>query len=1064
MMIALTDYQIIKKIYESFNSEVYQGLRSSDNQPVILKVLKQEYPTAQELARYQHEYEIIHNLKFPEVIKAYGLEPYGRTLIIILEDFGAISLKKMLKEKPLTLKEFLTIGIKIVENLRQIHAAKVIHKDINPANIVYNALTEKLKVIDFGIASIFQQENHSLQSPNVLEGTLAYISPEQTGRMNRSLDYRTDLYSLGITFYEMLTGQLPFETNDPLELVHCHLAKRPLPVYQINPEIPLVISNLVTKLMAKAAEDRYQSADGVKADLSECLTQLETEGKIANFAIATKDLSNRFQIPQKLYGREDEISCLISAFERVAAVGSSSTELMLVTGYSGVGKTSLVREIYRPITEKRGYFISGKFDQFQRNVPYSAVVDALRNLIKQLLGESKTKLNRWRKKLLKALGINGQIIIDVITELELIIGQQPAIPELAATAAQNRFSLVFRNFIRVFGDFRHPLVIFLDDLQWADSASLKLIELMVMDGDLGHIFMIATYRDNEVDSAHPLTITLNRLRREGAIVNQIWLKPLAVNQIEQLIADTLGSETEYVHSLAELVWRKTQGNPFFVNEFLKSIYANNLLVFDGANCLGQGQNQPGAWQWNLQQIERIASTDNVVKFMMGKMQKLPQVTQDILRLAACMGAEFDLNTISIIAQKSLEELSHNLIPAIDEGLIIPLTEFRAHLLSQDYKFGHDRIQQGAYALGDRQQNLATHLEIGRLLWQTAQSDLADNIFQLVDHLNIAQELIGDRAERSKIARLNLLAGQKAKSANAYDPALQYLNLGREFLADDSWLTNYELTLALYNEATETAYLSGDFTQMADLAAVVLQQAQSLLDKVKVYQVQIEAYQVQNQELAAIQTALPILQNLGFDLPESPPLAAIQQELTQTQTNLAGKQIAELVNLPPMTEPSQLAAMKIASSLFSSVFIAAPQLLPILVAKQVNLSIQYGNTSLSAFAYVNYGLILCGIANEREQGYRFGRLALDIADKLQKSELIPRITAVFSTTISIWQESIRNSLFALQSAYQIGLEIGDFYYGTSCAYLYAFHSMFVGKELTQLAAEISGFERIFRKLK
>ncbi len=434
-MITLTGYQILSKIYESFNSEIYQGIRDSDNQPVIFKVLKQDYPTAQELNRYRQEYKIIRSLNFDGAIAAYGLEPYGRTLVIILEDFGAISLKKLIEEQPLTLGEFLPIAIQIVENLGKIHAAKVIHKDINPANIVFNRTTGQLKIIDFGIATILQQENPSLKSPNVLEGTLAYISPEQTGRMNRSLDYRTDLYSLGVTFYELLTRQLPFQTKDPLELVHCHLAKQPLPPQQINPDLPLVVSNMVLKLMAKAAEDGYQSADGIKADLEECLRQLETTGKISNFAIATQDVANRFQIPQKLYGREVEIATLLAAFERVAALNSASSELMLVTGYSGVGKTTLVQEIYKPLTEKRGYFISGKFDQFQRNIPYSAVVDALTDLVKQLLGESKTELNRWRKKLLAALGVNGRVIIDVIPEVELIIGKQPNLPKLGSNSS-----------------------------------------------------------------------------------------------------------------------------------------------------------------------------------------------------------------------------------------------------------------------------------------------------------------------------------------------------------------------------------------------------------------------------------------------------------------------------------------------------------------------------------------------------------------------------------------------------------------------------------------------------
>jgi predicted ATPase/GAF domain-containing protein/tRNA A-37 threonylcarbamoyl transferase component Bud32 len=1067
-MITLTGYQIFSKIYESSNSEIYQGIRDSDNRTVIFKVLKQDYPTAQELTRYRQEYKIIHSLNFDGAIKAYGLEPYGRTLVIILEDFGARSLKEWIKPKPLTLNKFLPLAIKIVENLAQIHAAKIIHKDINPANIVYNQKTGQLKIIDFGIATIFNQENLTFKNPNVLEGTLAYISPEQTGRMNRSLDHRSDLYSLGVTFYELLTKRLPFETSDPLELVHCHLAKQPLTLQQINPEIPVVISNLVMKLMAKAAEDGYQSATGVKADLQECLEQLETTGRISNFAIATQDLANKFQIPQKLYGRETEIATLMAAFERVVTTKSDlpHAELMLVTGYSGMGKTTLVQEIYKPITETRGYFISGKFDQFQHNIPYSAVVDALTNLVEQLLGETQTQLNHWREQLLTALGSNGQVIINVIPELELIMGRQPNLAELEAAAAKNRFNLLFKNFINVFCDSEHPLVIFLDDLQWADSASLKLIELLMVDADLEYLFLIGSYREDEINPAHLLTITLDKLRREGTIVNQIALKPLALNQVNQLIADTLHSQPEYVRSLAELVWQKTSGNPFFINEFLKGIYTENLLVYNTVPHFPKLKKSRGRgnWQWDLQEIKKISSTDNMVKFMIGKMQKLPESTQNLLSLAACMGAEFDLNTISIIAQKPAAQVWENLTLAIGVDLIIPLSDLNEQLVVQNYKFGHDRIQQGAYALIEQSQKLLIHLKIGRLLWQNASpKELPEKIFTIVDQLNLGQQLIAEQLERNQVAQLNLLAGQKAKIANAYEAALKYLTIGQQLLVTESWQTNYDLILSLYSEAAEVAYLSGDFEQMEDCVSVVLKQAKTLLDRVKVYRVKLDAYLSQNRELEAIYLALPVLENLEFTLPESPQPLDIQRELAKTQTHLAERQIEDLINLSSMKDPEKLAVMKIASSIFSSIFIAAPELLPILVSKQVSLSLEFGNTPLSAFAYVNYGLILCGIADEIETGYRFGRLALNIAEQLQAQELLPRITAVFSTAISIWKEPVRNSLAALKSAYQIGLEMGDLYYGTTCAYLYLFQAAFVGKELTQLASEAIVYHRVFHRL-
>ena len=1061
-MITLNDYQILSKIYESLNSEVYRGIRSSDNQPVILKVLKQDYPTVQELTRYKQEYKTVRSLNFSGAIAVYGLEPYKRTLVIILEDFGAVSLRKWSQGKPLLLPEFLSIAIEIVEHLGKIHAANIIHKDINPANIVFNPQTRQLKIIDFGIATILKRETPSLKSPSLLEGTLAYISPEQTGRMNRSLDYRTDFYSLGVTFYELLTGKLPFESTDALELIHSHLAKQPVPVSSY--QIPQVISDLVMKLMAKTAEERYQTTYGIKADLEECLRQLENTGKIEDFAIATQDVTNKFYLPQKLYGRDSEINILVSAFARVAASNLSRPEMILVTGYPGVGKTTLVQEIYKPITEKRGYFISGKFDQFQRNIPYSAIVTALTGLVKQLLGESTIQLYQWRNRLLTALGVNGQVIIDVIPEIELIVDKQPELPELEPTAAQNRFNLVFKNFIRVFCASEHPLVIFLDDLQWADSASLKLIELIMMDVDFDYLFLIGSYRVNEINSTHPLKITLNQLRRQGIIVNQIILKSLALDHVNQLIAEALNTSEAYVKPLAELVWQKTHGNPFFVNEFLKTIYSEDLLVF---NPTAQSviTDCKLAWQWNLKEIEKISSTDNMVKFMMGKMAKLPQYAQEVLSLAACLGAKFDLNTISLICGKSAGELFNNLTIAITIGLVIPLSELDEQLLIQDYKFGHDRIQQAAYTLIDQSEKFSIHLKIGRLLWEnTPPQELLEKIFQIVDHLNIGQQLIQEVREKIEIANLNLLAGQKAKAANAYEAALKYLKVGQELLTPTGWQTNYDLTLTLYSEAAEVAYLGGDFEQMEYFVSVVLQQAKTLLDRVKVYQVKIEAYHSQNKELEAIRFALPVLENLDFTFLESPQISDIQQELAKTQANLADKQIEDLINLPPMSDLEKLAVMKIASSVFSPIYIAAPQLLSILVAKQVNLSIQYGNTSLSAFAYVNYGLILCGIVEELEKGYQFGRLALNITYKFPTQELIPKITAVFAATISIWKEPVKNSLTSLQSAYHIGLEMGDLYYGTVCAFLYSFYSAFVGQELSELASEIAAYDLALGKLK
>jgi predicted ATPase/serine phosphatase RsbU (regulator of sigma subunit)/tRNA A-37 threonylcarbamoyl transferase component Bud32 len=833
-MLKLDGYQILTQIYESANSLVYRGIQQKDNQSVILKVLKQDYPTPSELTRYKQEYEITRNLNVEGAIAAYALEPYQRTLVIILEDFGGLSLKQLMNDRmgsgteALSLQEFLKIAIETAEILGQIHSSNVIHKDINPANIVFNPETGQVKIIDFGISTVLTRENPTLKNPNVLEGTLAYMSPEQTGRMNRSLDYRTDFYSLGVTFYELLTGQLPFQTTDALELVHCHIAKVPMSPHQVNPEIPLAVSDIVMKLMAKTAEERYQSAWGIKADLEECLTQFQTKGEICEFPLGDRDISDKFQIPQKLYGREVEVETLLAAFDRVAAHADfdtdarinadnpqSKTEMMLVTGYSGIGKSSLVAEIHKPNTRLRGYFIEGKFDQFQRNVPYSAIVSAFKGLVRQLLTESELQLNLWREKLLAAFGDNGQVIIDVIPEVELIVGKQPLVPELGPSESQNRFNLVFGKFIRAFCTKEHPLVIFLDDLQWADSATLKLIELMMTDTDMQYLFLIGAYRDNEVSPTHPLMMTLDGLRNLGATINSITLAPLALENISQLIADTLHSDTASVKPLAKLVKRKTEGNPFFVNQFLKTLHAENLITFNLPTSVTKEGSKGGfSWQWDIAQIEAQNISDNVVELMIGKLRKLPESTQQILRLASCIGANFDLNTLSIIIKKSTSKVYSDLTAAIQSGLILPVSELDEELLIQDYKFLHDRVQQAAYTLIDEEQKTAVHLQIGRLLLQnTAPSSLLEEIFEIVDHLNLGVELVTHQEERDEIAKLNLMAGKKAKAATAHGAALEYLNTGLKLLSADSWQTSYDLTLALYEEAAEAAYLNGDFEQI-----------------------------------------------------------------------------------------------------------------------------------------------------------------------------------------------------------------------------------------------------------
>ncbi|HEY9667057.1 MAG TPA: AAA family ATPase [Coleofasciculaceae cyanobacterium] len=1063
----INGYQIFTQIYESSNSIVYRGIRKQDNKAVILKMLKQDYPTLAELTRYKQEYAIVSNLNLEGVVKAYSLEEYQRTLVIIFEDFGGNSLKMMMNNPVgtpcvMSLQNFLPIAIQTTEILGQIHAANVIHKDINSANIVFNSEIRQVKIIDFGIATILTREHPVIKNPNILEGTLAYISPEQTGRMNRCLDYRTDFYSLGVTFYELLTGQLPFVTTDALELVHCHIAKQPIAPHTINSEIPKVLSNIVMRLLAKTAEERYQSAFGIKADLQECFNQLQ-RGEIEEFALGTQDISDKFQIPQKLYGREKEIETLLSTFERVAGGEDAGTrgcgdterkqskikntqskiEMILVAGYSGIGKSALVQEVYKPITRSRGYFISGKFDQFQRNIPYSAVVNALGGLLKQLLTESEAQIEQWRGKLLTALGVNGQIIIDVIPEVELIIGKQPNVPELGATEAQNRFNLVFQNFIRTFCAAEHPLVIFLDDLQRADSATLKLIELMMIDTTINYLFLIGAYRDNEVSPTHPLITTLEELRHSGATIHQITLAPLALNHINQLIAETLHSSTEVVNPLAELVVSKTNGNPFFVNEFLKTLYQENLITFNfNSHC----------WQWEINQIEAMDITDNVVELMIGKLKKLPSSTQNVLRLAACVGAEFDITTLSTICEQPAAEISSNLQCAIQSGLILSQFELDAQLLIQEYKFGHDRIQQAAYALIDEAHKKAVHLQIGRLLLQNTEPEaIAEKIFEIVDHFSLGIEHVTEPQERFQIAELNLKAGQKAKAAIAYRAAVKYLNIGLTLLAEESWETQYELTLDLYEEIIEAEYINTNYEGAEKLAEIILDKAKNTLDRVKAYELKIQLYTAQNNPLKAVETGLQALELLEITLS------------TSNNNALELPVLTDLDNVPEMTDVAQLAAMRILMSICPAAYFAKPEVLLSIALTMVNLTIQHGYSALAAYGYVWYAAIYSA-KGDIDTGYHAGQLALKLVDKYHARELKAKVNNLYCALVRHWKEPARNSIATLQDGIQSGLDTGDNEYTSYCIKDYCVHLFLTGEPLESVELKMAQSCELLLKLK
>jgi predicted ATPase/class 3 adenylate cyclase len=1085
-MLTLPGVSVTSQIYESANSLVYRAIREEDGQGIILKVLKENYPTPQELTCYQTEYKITKSLNLTGVVKVYDLQRYQNTLVMFLEDFGGESLKRWMQQRRFNLEEFLQIAIAATDALGHVHAEHIIHKDLNPSNIVFNPKTGQLKIIDFGISTQLTRETPTLKNPDVLEGTLPYISPEQTGRMNRVLDYRTDFYSLGVTFYELLTNQLPFEATDALELVHCHIAKQPVAPALINSEIPPIISSLVMKMMAKTAEERYQSAWGMKADLEECLERWQTRQNITEFPLGRYDIADKFQIPQKLYGRVVEIETLLTAFNRAS---SEASELMLISGYSGVGKTALVREIYQPITEKRGYFISGKFDQYQRNIPYSAVVDAFQELVKQLLTETEEKLNQWREKLLAAFGANGRVIVEVIPEVELIVGKQREIPELGPKEAENRFNLVFKNFIAVFTKPEHPLALFIDDLQWADGASLKLITLLVTSSEPG-LFLIGAYRDNEVSATHLLSLSLNELAKTEAIINRIYLLPLSLAAVIQLISDTLHGTENEVKPLAELVLLKTGGNPFFLGQFLKSLAEEKLLTIDYTCPLepyADGRSW-GGWRWDLEQIEARGFTDNVVELMAGKLEKLPEVTREILKLAACIGNQFELETLAEVASKSLEEIIGILDVAVAESLVLSLGNleaitdspfpinlplfqggpggiFRSNSPFPKYKFVHDKIQQAAYSLIYDAEKPAFHYQIGRLMVENTPGEkMEEKIFDLVNQLNFGIELITKQKDKDELAGLNLMAGKKAKSSAAYNSALNYLELGIALLGETGWQREYDLALSLHTNAAEAAYVNRNFARMEQLAEIVLKRGRNVLDKVRVTEVKILAFSAQNKLGEAVNAGVEILRELGVRLPAQPNRFHVWMELWRTKLALAGKQTSDLANLPPMSDATKLAASSILVQITAPAYLTGSQLLPLISCQQVRLSLKYGFSGESAYGYACYGLILCGVVGDIDGGYKFGQVALGLLGRSPAKKFAAKTLHMVNTFITHWKAPIIETLPVFLETYKKAAETGDLEYGSYAAFGYCFHSYLIGKQLTDLDAEMTEYLTAIRHWK
>jgi PAS domain S-box-containing protein len=984
--------------------------------------------------RLQHEYALKAELDARWAARPVALTRHNDRMTLVLEDPGGVPLDRLLG-RPLDVSHFLGIAIPLAGTLRQMHERCLVHKDIKPANILVDEASGGVWLTGFGIASRLPREHQVPAPPEVIAGTLAYMAPEQTGRMNRSVDSRSDLYALGVTFYEMSTGQLPFTAADPMGWVHCHIAQQPAPLEERVAGVPDPLSAIVMKLLAKTAEERYQTASGLEADLRRCLGEWETHGRIDPFTLGVHDLSDQLLIPEKLYGREREIDALLASFDRVVATGA--VEFVVVSGYSGIGKSSVVNELHKALVPPRGLFASGKFDQYKRDIPYATLGQAFRSLVRSLLSQSEAELGRWRDDLSEALGPNGQLIVNVVPELELVIGKQPVVANLPASDAQNRFQMVFRRFLGVFARREHPLALFLDDLQWLDAATLDLLEHLATQSEVRHLLLVGAYRDNEVNPSHPLLRTLDAIRKAGASVQEIRLAPLTCDDLGRLIADTLSCTPDDAAPLAQLVHEKTDGNPFFAIQFVSALAEEGLLCFDHAAV---------RWRWELDRLHAKGYTDNVVDLMVEKLTRLPARTQAALQQLACLGNVAEIAMLVIVLGKSNEEVRSDLWDAVRLELV--------EQLEGSYKFAHDRVQEAAYSLMPERVRAKAHLLIGRLLVaHTPAEKREEAVFEIVNQLNRGAALITSRDEREQLAELNLIAGGRAKATTAYASALAYLTAGAALLPEDSWERRHELRFGLELRLAECEFLTGALADAEQRLNVLSTHAASTVERATVVCMCIDLYATVGRNARAIAVGLDCLRNFGIHWSPNPTEEEARREYDRIWSQLGSRPIEELVDLPMMTDPASLATLDVLTKVFAAAMYTEANLACLVICRAANLSIERGNCDGSTFAYVMVGAVAGARFGDYKGGFRLGQLGYELVEQRGLRGSQAGVYNQFGTHVLPWTRHFKNCRDLLRRAFDVANKNSDLTFSAYSCHALTTNLLAVGDPLPEVQRQV-----------
>ena len=1018
-MASVAGFRVVETLYGSGTTTVYRAIRTSDDSGVVLKWLSQPAPDVAEIGRFRHAWAITRDLDLPGVCRTLGVTEHEGRPVLVMDDPGGCSLRAVLDEGRPELAWALRLGTSVARGLSQLHGQRIVHKDINPTNLVVDPASGEATIIDFDIASRLARETTDTWSTRALRGTLDYISPEQTGRTNRSIDHRTDLYSLGVTLYEVLTGRLPFELQDPVALVHHHIAVMPPAPHAVRASIPEPLSRLVMRLMAKTPEQRYQTAAGALADLARCAEELARAGTIAPFPLGSRDVPASLQISERLYGRGDEIDALLAAFRRA---GEGRAELTLVGGYAGVGKTRLARELYEPITAEHGFFTSGKFDQVA-TTPYAALIDALAQLVRGVLAEPDEAVTRWRATLLEALGGAAQVIVDVLPELATVVGPQPPASPLPPTESRNRFHRVFQRFVRAFASPSHPLVLFLDDLQWADSASLELLQELLSDPNTTHLLVVGAFRDDEITSGHPLLLALETLEKAGGTVNRIDLQPLDELSIAELVADSLYRGTDDVDPLVQVVYARTRGNPFFVERLLKSVHADGALHADA---------DAGQWVWDLSRIAELGISDNVADLMARRIGELPSTTRRVLQAAACVGNTFDLGLMSALTGELPTDVATVLWPAIEAELVRPVGQAWSWVTLLDagqdphgveYRFVHDRIQEAAYSLTDEASRRASHVRIARFLLGADGAPDDQTLFEVVAQYNLGLEDVIDDGERLAVARLELRAGRTALESGAYRQASTYLATGCSLLPEGTWDGDHQLAFDLHLECAQADTLLGRFEEAGAGFDACLARAADTAAVVEVHCRRVNLLMRMSDSPGAVQAGLQGLAHFGFEAPDSPQgwQAATGAEMGALAAVLAGRDPATLVDAPECTDPAVLGEVRILAQIGTPAFMI-PEVFGFINVRVVRLSIEHGHSADSPLACALYAFML-GMMGQFEQGEAFGRLALALNERRGSPAGAAPLEHLYSVFVQHWSHPLPETRETLYRARRLALDNG-----------------------------------------